>query len=344
MSPPSSVTSATVSPPLLVLHPENQAVCNGTTARMAVLATGPATYTWYKNNTEIPASEGGNASIYITPNVESATTYKVRVANGPCTFMSNPAVVSITNDRCTEADCTPPGATVAFAEFVPCRSAATGSTWTLTDTREPANLQSYKIKKLPDGSIWTVQDLKFGDRCAQNTDFGMEPGKVVSNRVTSLSAGSTLYYGDCTDNRIASTPARRGYFYDWIATVNLRAAYDSDTVAVPETPWRGICPEGWHVPSMQDVENAVWIDVLGGMQTAPNFPLLEPVIGGLYGIKDWTFGYGLLEGNGVRWNCVDHLVEPTRIRIQPLYSTYTTTISWGDDPKFVGKNVRCRKD
>jgi uncharacterized protein (TIGR02145 family) len=161
-----------------------------------------------------------------------------------------------------DESCTAPGRMVDFTAFNPCEGAATGTVWYLTDTREAASTntearaRTYKVKKMQDGRIWMVQDLKFGDRC-KNNSFS----SVSSNSQGKVSAVFTDYYGNCTaltDN--SSTPDARGYLYDWAAAVNKSGAHyggsyqgcsgkSAGTTSTNPGACRGICPEGWHVPT-----------------------------------------------------------------------------------------------
>jgi uncharacterized protein (TIGR02145 family) len=149
--------------------------------------------------------------------------------------------------------CTAPGSTVNFTAFNPCPTATTGDYWYLTDTREAAygNTQTYKVKKLPDGHIWMVQDLKFGDKC-NKSDFTRSTSDRTGN-VTSLT--DKLYYGDCKNVADVSIPSK-GYYYDWAAAINLPKAYYGSGVDVgcsgtdaSAYACQGICPNGWHVPT-----------------------------------------------------------------------------------------------
>jgi uncharacterized protein (TIGR02145 family) len=149
---------------------------------------------------------------------------------------------------------TPPGSTVTFAAFDPCPVAPIGSVWYLTDTRELDNQQTYKVRKMEDGHIWMVQDLKFGNLCG--TTFS---GSTADQTGHVSSIGT--YYGDCTAATSTSTPANRGYLYDWAAAINKAGAYYgsstnvgcSGTVTGTAGPapgaCQGLCPAGWHLPT-----------------------------------------------------------------------------------------------
>jgi uncharacterized protein (TIGR02145 family) len=143
--------------------------------------------------------------------------------------------------------CTAPGSTVNFTAFNPCDAVA-GATWTLQDTREPNNPQNYKVKKMTDGHIWMVQDLKFGDKCNKTT-FSGSNGKDQQEKVSSV---FPLHYGDCSVNRVQGG----GYFYDWAAVINKPGAYNGASSKVgcsgtgsSANACQGICPYGWHVPT-----------------------------------------------------------------------------------------------
>jgi uncharacterized protein (TIGR02145 family) len=156
----------------------------------------------------------------------------------------------------TVIDCHEPGLTVNFTAFDPCSDAAIGAVWYLTDTRESNNVQIYKVKKMADGRIWMIQDIKFGDKCNKTTFTGSTSNQT--GKVTSLT--DKTYYGDCTNIRNSNTPSNRGYLYDWAATVNKENAFRSSsykgcsgtttgTEGTAPGACQGICPVGWHVPT-----------------------------------------------------------------------------------------------
>jgi uncharacterized protein (TIGR02145 family) len=155
--------------------------------------------------------------------------------------------------------CTPPEAIVTFANFKPCESAATGTTWYLTDTRPAGgNNETYKVRKMPDNRIWMIQDIKFGN-C--NRRLGIQPGSIGLDVIDSVYTG---HYGNCCLN---PTPGA-GYSYDWPAAMNSANAFTNSTVSsmgcsgaaagtVSPNPGacQGICPDGWHIPTIQEIIN-----------------------------------------------------------------------------------------
>jgi uncharacterized protein (TIGR02145 family) len=158
-------------------------------------------------------------------------------------------------------DCTMPGSTVNFTAFNPCSNAVTGDYWYLTDTREAAygNTQTYKVKKMADGHIWMVQDMKFGNKCNKASALDGSSGQDLKGNITSLN--DMTYYGDCSAATTTSTPPNRGYWYNWAAAINKSGAYygsssnvgcggtGSGTTDTNPGACQGICPVGWHVPT-----------------------------------------------------------------------------------------------
>jgi uncharacterized protein (TIGR02145 family) len=143
-------------------------------------------------------------------------------------------------------NCHAPGATgVTFAAFSPC-TAITGSTWTLTDDRDR---KTYKVKYMPDGQYWMVQNLGFGDRCASRTS-------VSSSTATGNVNSTGLYYGDCC----VAPDNLSGYIYNRTAALNIGSPNaptycDGTTSGLglnDPASCRGICPENWHVPTLDE--------------------------------------------------------------------------------------------
>ncbi|MDR3184824.1 MAG: hypothetical protein LBT49_05410 [Prevotellaceae bacterium] len=145
--------------------------------------------------------------------------------------------------------CTPPGFTTDFTVFEPCSDAATGATWTLTDTRDG---KSYKVRKMPDGRYWMVQALRFGD-CTDNS-------WMVDESIAATTATPTVapgYVGHCRTTTLSGA----GYKYNWPAAMNNSLAYhgSSSNIGCSGTctgktgscpaVCQGICPDGWHIPT-----------------------------------------------------------------------------------------------
>jgi uncharacterized protein (TIGR02145 family) len=237
--------------------PANPSVTAGSrygigTVALSASSSG-AVIDWYNAASGGAALSGGSATnSFTTPSISTSTTYyaQARIVATGCVSAARTAVLATVN-------CHAPGSTATFAEFSPCATATTGATWTLTDTREAAynNTQTYKVKKMQDGHIWMVQDLRFGDKCGTKTTFAGSNGANKTNgNYTSLPG---TWYGDCRNN----TYTGAGYLYDWAAAIQKSGAYKSSNANVGcsgtaggtagKNPGacRGICPEGWHIPT-----------------------------------------------------------------------------------------------
>ncbi|MDR3181098.1 MAG: fibrobacter succinogenes major paralogous domain-containing protein [Prevotellaceae bacterium] len=186
--------------------------------------------------------------------------------------------------------CTAPGSTVNFTAFDPCSVAPTGATWTLQDTRESSNNQNYKVKKMADGHIWMVQDLKFGDKCNKTSFTGSTSDQT--GKVSSLL--DKPYYGDCTNIRNSSTPSNRGYLYDWAAAINASGAYyggpttGCSGVTTGSDACQGLCPYKWHVPTYVEFENFMRSAIGSWAAVSTFWTLVEPFEGTAYGSYETT--------------------------------------------------------
>jgi uncharacterized protein (TIGR02145 family) len=257
------VAAATVTvlppPPVFIIQPNSKNICLGTTAMLSAFASPATDYRWNKNGD--PTTEGNNYDMadYTTPPRTESAVYSVTVTNTGCPIevTSREVVVSITAMGSTGCgtNCTLPEATVNFSAFAPCPDAVTGTSWYLTDDRETGNKQTYKVKKIGDNLIFMVQDLKFGDKC-KNNNFSSTSVSDTRNAISTTGD----YFGNCTNAVVSETFAIRGYLYDWAAAVNLEGAYEGGTAtgcAGDDQSCQGICPNGWHVPTLKEAEGII---------------------------------------------------------------------------------------
>ena len=148
-----------------------------------------------------------------------------------------------------KARCDRPGATATMQDFNPCTDVPVNSTWVLTDARPDAGSHTYTVRYLADGHFWMVDDLKYPTACNKTQFSG-------ASSQGSLGANIPGFYGDCHNINDSSTPAARGYLYDWMFVMQHAEAYfgsswDPGCTNNPGTKaaCQGICPEGWHVPT-----------------------------------------------------------------------------------------------
>lgn len=106
----------------------------------------------------------------------------------------------------------------------------------------------YKVKKLADGNIWFVENLRY-----------VPEGKTVSMDLTALDNG-VWYPVDAknktlTDN--ADTVAKKGYLYSAEAALGLAPGTVNDANCLSYEGAQGICPPGWHLPTIDEIANLV---------------------------------------------------------------------------------------
>ena len=110
----------------------------------------------------------------------------------------------------------------------------------LCDTRD---YQIYKTKTLENGHIWMSENLRY----------------AYTGKTSSLDS-SSFCYNDKYDGK-GGECGKEGRFYLWSAVIDsaelkksdIYCGYgETDNCKLPETV-RGVCPEGWHVPSIEEI-------------------------------------------------------------------------------------------
>jgi uncharacterized protein (TIGR02145 family) len=251
-----AATATVVAYPIISKQPRNSIICSNTTARLDVAASPVTAYQWYKGSASVTEGSNYTTAAYTTANLTAAATYSVVVSNGACAVTSNPAAVSMsTVTQCCGGTYTKPDATVNFTAFSPCSATEVGIAWYLTDTRESNNVQTYKVRKMPNNTIWMVQDMKFGNLCDDTftpSSDADQQGKVTSTNLA--------HYGDCY---VSGLPGDI-YLYEWAATTNRARSYALNTPYPDEcaTPCQGVCPAGWMIPDI-----AAFTTLANGLKT-----------------------------------------------------------------------------
>jgi uncharacterized protein (TIGR02145 family) len=209
----------------------------------------------YKNNaTEISLTGTSPYEISLTYSgggsvtVKSGDTFILPCNYSVTSFTDATGTPGIMDESGALPSCTAPGSTVNFTAFNPCPNAVTGAVWYLTDTRESKNIQTYKVKKMPDGRIWMVQNLMFGN-CSE-TSFKTDNSEADTKVSPTVASG---YVGHCRTSTISGA----GYYYNWPAVLNNSKAFYSSTATgigcsgtgASANACQGICPAGWHVPT-----------------------------------------------------------------------------------------------
>lgn len=106
----------------------------------------------------------------------------------------------------------------------------------------------YPVKKLADGSIWFTQNLRY-----------VPEGKTVSSDLSALDNG-VWYPVDCVAKTLtenADSVARKGYLYSTEAALGLAPGTLNDENCLSYEGAQGICPPGWHIPTLDEIANLV---------------------------------------------------------------------------------------
>jgi uncharacterized protein (TIGR02145 family) len=234
--------------------------CPGTVTLSA--SSSDAVIDWYTDVASTSTLYTGAS--YTTPEIFASTTYYVQAQSAVGCLSARVAVAAEVD---MEGCCDAPGATVTFTEFNPCPSAAINTVWYLTDTRAGGNNNTYKVKNMADGRIWMVQDLKFGS-CGTGTStwYRDAAAGAPTHKPTVYADDAITYVGHCKTN---NQNANAGYWYNWPAAMNNVNAWEgsgakdfacsgttSGTVSPNPGYCKGICPDGWHVPTREECVDA----------------------------------------------------------------------------------------
>jgi uncharacterized protein (TIGR02145 family) len=296
-------------------------------------------YELYRDGTTVVATLDGDGSAATFSGFFQAGMYTARTILGGVFCPADMSGIHII----TAATATPANSTVNFTAFNPCSGAATGTVWYLTDTRELSNNQTYKVKKLQDGRIWMVQDLKFGDRC-NKTAFTGSSSDQTGSKLTSISG---YVYGDCMNAKNGSTPSNRGYLYDWAAVIQKAGAYyggpnmGCSGTGLSANACQGICPAGWHIPTgTSSGEYQALHNAIGGCATNNDncwdaASTWEGVLGG------YCLSNGTLGGQGDYAYYWSSACNSTNYAYYLRFNSDTTVPGTDDNYKSNGFTVRC---
>ena len=215
------------------------------------------------------------------------------------------------------------------------------STGTMTDSRDG---QTYKTVTIGT-QTWMAQNLNYA-----YTD-------VPYKRLDYTSDSTSWCYNDDANNC-----SKYGRLYTWAVAMDSVGTLSTNgkgcgfgTTCSPTYPVRGICPEGWHLPTKAEFETL--ITAVGGQSTASK--VLKSTSGwrwnnsSVNGSDAFAFsalpaghrgggGYYDGEGNGVDfWSST----EGNSDYAYSMYLYYINDVAYlSDDYKYYGYSVRCLKD
>ena len=183
-------------------------------------------------------------------------------------------------------------------------------------------------------------------------------------KTTKYSNAATIAYGLYYPANDVSNVAKYGYLYDWAAAINQPAKYDTIMMDLTGQRVQGVCPTGWHLPSVQE-----WLELVdnfGGTEAAAlklkiadeNYwltPLLieEPVSG----FDAIPAGSRMIDGtfhvvgeNASYWTSSQFWDGGGTIMGRQIYmynfqpKIYINIPNTNNQPGSVGLSVRCLKD
>lgn len=120
----------------------------------------------------------------------------------------------------------------------------------------------YEVKKLADDNYWFTQNLRY-----------VPEGKTVSTDPNALDNGVwyPVDYATKTLTDNADTVAKKGYLYSTEAALGVAPGTVNDANCLSFEGAQGICPPGWHIPTLDEIANQVG-KVAGSKYDAKQIP------------------------------------------------------------------------
>ncbi len=272
--------------------------CNGIILNLTIQGSF-LTCQWVKNNENIP---GANAAVYRKNPLSAADngTYFCRVSGSCGTEYSD--TISI---------------------VYPIEDS------TMLDSRDG---KIYKIRKMPDGHWWMVEDLRFGN-CNASVFNSYYKGSI-SNKIASG------YWGVCRPG----SGSGAGYMYNWQGAMNnANARYNGGNPSGnvngnSPIQWQGICPPGWHLPSGGSTGEFQKLYTALCYTVNKIYPGTGTFEGKLGGYAQASVNLANREGN--YWSST----YTNAANARKLYFTSSGVNANGSTDKFNGFTVRCVKN
>lgn len=139
----------------------------------------------------------------------------------------------------------------------------------------PGSTYHFRIEATNEYGTKTSDDLTF-TTLAPITDIdgnvynirriGNQIWMTENLKTTKYSNAATITYGLYYPANDVSNVAKYGYLYDWAAAINQPAKYDTIMMDLTGQRVQGVCPTGWHLPTVQE-----WLELVnnfGGTEVA----------------------------------------------------------------------------
>ncbi|MBQ7311363.1 MAG: InlB B-repeat-containing protein, partial [Alistipes sp.] len=121
-----------------------------------------------------------------------------------------------------------------------------GDMATLTDARDG---EKYVVKRLPDGKVWMVQNLRLINKTITPADSNVSSNFTVPTSTPAGSSWCTSNSSACDDQPLAyydaSTRSSYGANYNWYTATAGTGKYETTSGNVSSS----ICPKGWRLPT-----------------------------------------------------------------------------------------------
>ena len=248
---------------------QNADVCNGTTYTInsAMDASGASSYRWLENGQVIA---GATAADYTVPSTKAVGiyTYIRQAQSTDCPDWQSSNEFTVTVFNCSFSAGTEAGTTATFVD--------------------PRDGKQYKTVVMPDGRTWFAQNLNYTKDLTFNVNAHEANGKLYTTSENGVPAIGS-YWCPATQGATYSgdqnTCTIYGALYTWETAMMVDGKYSDETKksSVWDETWitpyyagaqlpstniadrnnarggtyvkgggRGICPRGWHIPTLRE--------------------------------------------------------------------------------------------
>lgn len=143
----------------------------------------------------------------------------------------------------------------------------------------------------------------------------------------------------CYDDELENCE-KYGRIYTWAQAMGIDGRYDHVQLGEITLPYRGICPEGSHLPSHEE-----WNELYDNVQENPeNKAYFVNQLGGAY---DWSGFYRSEDEESVFWTSTEYDVSGTKYVFEYAWIwayRKDESVAWSNPHKYMGSYVRCIVD
>ena len=215
--------------------------------------------------------------------------------------------------------------------YIRCLKEGSKVTWTSSESQSSSsNVPASSSSSAPVSSSSSVESSSSNSVYRPDVDEVLIDNKVWMTRNLNVPVEGSMCYNDSAENC-----EKYGRMYTWAMAMGLDTAYDNKNLGSIELPYRGICPEGWYLPSDEE-----WEDLEYYLEQYPEYKAyFTNQIGGGY---DYQGFYRSEDVETLFWSSSEYLSYDAYAWVWAFRKNLT--IVNDNAHKITGAYVRCIKN